>query len=290
MAISGIILGKLKKTETTLYVLDMWPENLFSVLNIQNKFLRSFITNVSHWHYKKVDKLMVLSEKMKGRLSEVTQKAEGKITVLPQTCEKIYEKVVHDKKLEARFKNKFTILFTGNISPAQSFETIIGAASILKKDGLKDIQWIIVGDGMSRKDVEAEVKKKGLSDYFVFEGQHPIEEMPNYTGVANVLVGCLSKSELLEATIPAKVMSYIASGKPIVLAMDGEVQKLINETIKCGYAGETENPKELAKNIKKVYNLSNSERAKMCKNARDYHMKHFERNLVLDKLYSFIFS
>ncbi|MGZ6005792.1 MAG: glycosyltransferase family 4 protein, partial [Candidatus Saccharimonadales bacterium] len=65
MSIAGIIVGKLKRTETTMYVLDLWPENLFSVLDIKNRFLRALITKISHWHYRHVDKLVVLSEKMK---------------------------------------------------------------------------------------------------------------------------------------------------------------------------------------------------------------------------------
>jgi glycosyltransferase involved in cell wall biosynthesis len=290
MAIAGIIVGKLKKTETTLYVLDMWPENLFSVLNIQNKFLRSLVTKVSHWHYRKVDKLMVLTNAMQTKLQDVTQKQPGKIAVIPQTSEKIYEKEIEDKKLSQRFKQGFNIVFAGNISPAQSFETVVEAAEILKADGISDINWIIVGDGMSRKWLENEVEEKGLADSFTFEGQKPIGDVPRYTTIADALIGCLSKSDLLEATIPAKVMSYIAAGKPLILAMDGEVQELINNTIKCGYASETGNAKLLAKNIKRLYKLSPSERKKMGTRGKDYHFKHFERNLILNKLYSFLFA
>jgi colanic acid biosynthesis glycosyl transferase WcaI len=290
MTVAGILVGRIKHIETTMYVLDLWPENLFSVIDIKNPFMRKLATSISHWHYKHVDKLIVLSEKMKTRLVEVTGIAPEKIIVIPQVCEKIYETDIHDKKLAARFKNSFNILFTGSITPAQSFETIIAAAKKLKRDDMKDIKWIIVGDGMSRKWLEDEIKKNDLSDSFVFEGQRPIEDMPKYSGIADALVGCLVKSDLLEATVPAKVMSYIASGKPIVLAMDGEVQTLINDTIKCGYAGETGNDQVLANNIKRLYNLSPSERTKMGKRARDYHFKHFERNLVLSKLYTFIFK
>lgn len=290
MAIAGIIVGRIKRIETTMYVLDLWPENLFSVIVIKNPILRKLATNVSHWHYKHVDKLIVLSEKMKDQLVEVTGINPKKIIVIPQVCEKIYETDIHDKKLAARFKDGFNILFTGSITPAQSFETIIAAAKKLRSDGIKDINWIIVGDGMSRKWLENEIKKNDLSESFIFEGQHPIEDMPRYSGIADALIGCLVKSDLLEATIPAKVMSYIASGKPIVLAMDGEVQTLINDTIKCGYAGETGNSQMLADNIKRLYGLSSSERAKMGKRAREYHFKHFERNLVLGKLYTFIFK
>ncbi len=290
MAVSGIIIGKLKKTETTMYVLDLWPENLYSVLNIKNPFLRNIAEWVSHWHYRHVDKLVVLSEKMKDRLIEATGIAEGKITVLPQACEKIYEQEIEDKKLANRFKGKFNILFTGNISPAQSFETIINAAKQLKKEKLNDINWIIVGDGMSRSWLEKQVSKSGLSRNFQFEGLKPMEDIPKYTNFSDILVGCLVKSDLLEATIPAKVLSYLAAGRPMVLAMDGEAQDLVNNVIKCGYAGPTEDSSALAENIKRVYNLSPKTRQEMGKRAKDYHFKHFERNLILNKLYNFIFA
>jgi glycosyltransferase involved in cell wall biosynthesis len=227
---------------------------------------------------------------MKSQLLNITGIPLDKIIVLPQACEKIYESDIYDKQLAARFKQGFNILYTGNISPAQSFETIIESAKMLKKAGINDINWIIVGDGMSRKWLEEEVSKAGLSDSFYFEGMKPIQDIPKYTAFADVLIGCLVKSDLLEATIPAKVMSYLAAGKPIVLAMDGEAQDLINKTIKCGLAGETGNAKVLSENIKSLYSKSTAERKDIGARGRAYHLKHFERNIILNKLYDFIFS
>jgi len=290
MSIAGIVVGKLKKTETTMYVLDLWPENLFSVMNVKNPLLKKLATSVSHWHYRHVDKLIVLSQTMKDRLVEITQIAPSKITVLPQACEKVYETDVYNKTLAERFKNKFNIVYAGNISPAQSFETIIGAATLLKNDGLKNINWIIIGDGMSRKWLEDEISKAGLSDSFYFEGVKPMDVVPQYTTMADLLIGCLVKSELLEATIPAKVMSYLAAGKPVVLAMDGEVRDLINHKIGCGFAGPAGDTTVLYENIKKVYELSAQDRQKMGNRGRAYHFKHFERNIITNQIYDFIFN
>jgi colanic acid biosynthesis glycosyl transferase WcaI len=290
MSIAGIIVGKIKKIETTMYVLDLWPENLYSVIEVNNKLLRFVALAFSNWHYKNVDKLVVLSKKMKDRLIENTGISEDRIIVLPQACEKIYETEVKDKKIASRFKGRFNILFTGSITPAQSFGTIISAAKNLKNQGVDDLNWIIVGDGMSKKWLEDEVKKNHLEDCFYFEGLKPIEEIAKYTTMADILVGCLVKSELLEATIPAKVLSYIAAGKPIVLAMDGEVQDLINNTIKCGFAGPAGNAKAFTDNIKRMHDLSDQEREKLGENGQAYHFKHFERNIILSKLYDFIFG
>lgn len=290
MSIAGIWLGKLTRTETTMYVLDLWPENLYSVINIKNRFLRKVAASVSHWHYRRVDKLVALSDAMKEKLIAITNISPDKITVIPQAAEKLYEQQIKDPELQKRFKDTFNIVFTGNISPAQSFPTMIQAARILKKRGLQDIRWVIVGDGMSKKQIEEEVKIQKLDDIFVFEGQKPITDMPKYTAIADGLVGCLVKSNLLEATIPAKVMSYIASGKPLILAMDGEVQQLINDTIKGGFVGPTEDAVTLAANIEKLYSLSPEDHKKIQKRLERYHREHFERNLLLERLTAFIFS
>ena len=289
MSVAGIIIGKLKRIEITMYVLDLWPENLYSVLDIKSPMLRKITASISHWHYRHVDKLVVLSDTMRDKLLKVTGISEDKIIILPQAAEKTYEKQMHDTNIERRFKDGFNIVFAGSITPAQSFDTIINAAKILHNKNINDINWIIVGDGMSRKQVEADVKNAGLSSIFFFEGQKPVGDIPKYTAIADGLIGCLVKSDLLEATIPAKVMSYIASGKPLLLAMDGEVQKLVNTTIKGGFAGPTEEPAKLADNILTLYNLSITERHKIEKRLREYHFKHFERNSILEKLYKFIF-
>ncbi len=289
MAIAGIMIGKIKKIETILYILDLWPENLFSVLNVKNKFLRNLAKKVSHWHYKKVDKIITISQKMKSQMHEITSLPDDKIIFIPQTCEKLYEQDVDDRDLARKFGKGFNIVFAGNISPAQSFETVIEAAKKLKQDGINDINWIIVGDGMSKKWLEDTVRKEGLKDSFFFEGFRPVTDIPKYHTIADTLLACLVKSDLLDCTIPAKVMSYFAAGRPIVLAMDGEAQHLVNK-IGCGFAGNSEDSDTLYENIKKLYYSPRKQRELLGKRGREYHFEHFERNDNLNKLYGFIFN
>ena len=289
MSIAGLIIGKIKKIETTMYVLDLWPENLYSVLQIKNRFLRSIAKSVSHWHYKKADKLIAISEKMKSILLEITGFDEDRIAFIPQCCEKLYEQNIADEELEKRFLGKFNIVFTGNISPAQSFETIIESAKLLVEDKISDFCFIIVGDGMSFKWLKETVHNENLDDYFSFEGYRPITDIPKYTNIANGLLACLKKSDLLDCTIPAKVMSYFAAGKPILLSMDGEAQSIVN-AFRCGFATEAENAFALYQSIKCLYSMSESEHREMGNRAREYHFANFERNINLQKMINFIFK
>lgn len=287
MGLPGIIIGKLKKIEITTYILDLWPDNLYSVLDIKSPMLRALAQRVSNWFYKKSDKLIVLSDKMKEVIQDRINYSDERILVMPQCCEKFYEEDIYVKELEEKFKDGFKIVFAGNISPAQSFETILGAAVKLKADGIDDIKWIIVGDGMSRKWLEEQVKELDL-DNFYFEGFQKPTDIPKYHTIADVLIGCLAKSDLLDCTIPAKVMSYIAAGRPIILAMDGEVQNIINSKACCGYAGNAEDTQTLYQNIRKMYSLDYEKRVNMGNNARLFHMKYFERNVNYKRMMSFI--
>ncbi|ADX73677.1 glycosyltransferase [Pseudarthrobacter phenanthrenivorans Sphe3] len=288
MSISGIILSKLRRIESTMYVLDLWPENLFSVLKVRNVIFRRLAESVSHWHYRQPDKMVVLSDQMRSKIQDISGVADEKIVVVPQACESLYEREIYDPEIADALGNEFKVVFTGNISPAQSFETIIDAAEILNSEGLTDISWVIVGDGMSRRDVEMEVKRRGLGNRFRFEGHRPVHDIPKYTTLADVLVGCLVKSELLEATVPAKVMSYIASGRPVVLAMDGEVRRLVEDEAKCGFVGPAADSTALANNIRKVYKMSADQRREFGVRGKAYHFANLERSIVLERLKSFL--
>ncbi|MCL2627432.1 MAG: glycosyltransferase family 4 protein [Oscillospiraceae bacterium] len=288
MTLSGLLLGRLKKIETTMYVLDLWPENLYSVLNIKNKLLRKWAFSTSMWYYKKADKLIANSQKLQVILKERTKKEDSKITYIPHFCEKLYEAQVADKEMAARFSDTFNLVYAGNISPAQSFETVISAAAEIKNNGYDNIRWIIVGDGMSRTWLEEEVGKAGVSDNFVFIGQVPMTDIPKYTYIADGLFACLTKSELLDCALPAKVLSYYAAGRPMVLAMDGEVQQVI-ETSKAGISVGAGDNKGFAEAIIKLYNKSKDERKLMGENAKTYYLEHFERNINMEKLIDFIF-
>lgn len=288
MSFVGLVLGRLRKIETTMYVLDLWPENLLSVIPLKGRLTRGLATKASHWHYRRADKLIALSDRMRQHLVAVTGVDESKIIVLPQACEKLYEVDIVDEPLRQRFAGRFNVVFTGNISPAQSFGTMIEAARLLRQRGIGDIHWIVVGDGMSRAAVEQQVRHAGLSESFSFEGHRSVEDIPRYTSLADVLVGCLVPSELLEATIPSKVMSYLAAGRSIVLAMDGEAQDLINATIRCGFAGPAGDALQLADNLERVYLLTAEQRSVIGERARAYHLAHFERNLVLSQLFRFV--
>lgn len=289
MSWPGILVAKMKGIKLYFYICDFWPHSLFSILKFKNKSLRSFITKFSYWHYRQADGLMGVFKGIQTRLISDVGIDKEKTLYITQAAEKLYETDVHDEKLKKRFAGKFNIVFAGSINPAQSFETVLEAAQTVIKKGYKSLNFVIIGDGMSKKWLVDEVKRLGLSKHFSFEGFKPVEDVPKYQTMADALLVALSQSPLFEYGIPAKVQSYMASGKPIVGAMDGEGKRLINDS-GSGICADSGDAKGLAKAIVQVMDMSKKDRLAMGTKGRDYHFKHFERNYNLDRLTEFVFN
>ena len=189
----------------TNYVLDIWPENLYSVLNVKNKALRAIAQGVSDALYKKADRLIAMSEPLQQRLCQRTGMPPQKIAVIPQYCEDFYAVPQPDAALQAQFGGRFNLVFTGTFTPAQSLETVITAVQDARSRGADMLHLLLVGDGMSRAALEAKVKELHAEDAVTFYGSVPATDIPKFTALADALIVCLSDSPDLGLTVPAKV-------------------------------------------------------------------------------------
>lgn len=290
MSFPAILISKISRTPLYFYICDFWPHSLFSIINIKNQSLRSMVTNFSYWHYRRANGAIGVFKGIQDRLISDVGLNKEKTLYIPQAPEKIYENIVHDKKLGKRFSDGFYILFAGNINPAQCFDVITQAAKIVNDKGLKDVKYIILGEGMSKKWLINEVEKLGLSENFFFEGLQPVSNVVKYQTIADLLIVALSRSPLFEYGTPAKVYSYMPSGKPIVAAIDGEGGRLINSMAKCGICVNSGDIEGLANAIVKLYNMKITDRSKLGLSGKKYYQKHFEREYNLTRLEEFVFN
>jgi hypothetical protein len=97
----------------------------------------------------------------------------------------------------------------------------------------------------------------------------------------------LNEDDILKYTLPWKTQSYMAAGKPIVGAIDGEGARVINESA-CGFVGKAEDARALAHNIRKAIALDPLELEKLGKNGLNYFEDHFEMQSQTRKLFELI--
>lgn len=259
---------------------DLWPESLVAAGGVKNKLILGFFNALTKWIYRHSKKVLIQSNGFREYILNQGVPNE-KILFYPNPTEDFYKPLKGVKEYQEFFKKEnFNIIFAGNIGEAQSFETIIEAISNIKELA---VQVIVLGDGRFKEKALDLIKEKGLDAYFNFLGSFSPTEMPKFFSHADALLVSLKKDRIFSLTIPAKVQSYLACGKPIIASIDGEGARIVQEA-QCGVTAAAENAMALSKAIKDLIGIDQKTRLEMGKNARAYYDKEFDRELLLERL------
>ncbi len=282
MAIPAIFLKKLRKIPLVLYVLDLWPESISAVGAIKSPFLLNGVKKIVHFIYKHCDRILVSSPGFIGRIKAMGIE-EKKISYWPQWAEDSYKVVpIQENSTESQeMPTGFRIMFAGNIGSAQGFNTILKTAKRLKSQS--NIHWVILGDGRMRPWVEEQIRLYQLENTMHLLGKRPAETMSDYFALADVLLVSLKKDPIFALTLPAKIQSYMACGRPILACLDGEGALVVEES-KAGISCPSDDDEALAQCVLKMYHLTYEQRKEMGLRAREYFEKHFTRGMLLSEL------
>ena len=135
----------------------------------------------------------------------------------------------------------------------------------------------------SLRYVEKRIYELGLNDIFFLKGAFSPTEMPYFFSCADALIVSLKKEKIFSYTIPSKIQTYLACGKPIIGSLDGEGAKIISEA-NAGFASPAEDDITLADNIIKFMKLNEAKKEELGANAKKYFDKEFDREFLLTKL------
>lgn len=270
MAEPAINYGKKHGVPVIMYCLDLWPESLVAGGVSRGSAIYKVFHTISKRIYKNVDKILITSRMFRSYLEEQFGIEDKNIDYLPQYAEGLFEKLEFKKPGDVT-----ELVFAGNIGEIQSVETIIKAAEKLKD---KPVHFHIVGGGTNLERLQ------GLAEdlnNITFYGRRPLEEMPEFYARADAMLVTLKADPILSLTLPGKVQSYMAVGKPIIGAIDGETAEVIREA-GCGFCGKADDANELVKNIDLF--VKSAEKQQMGLRARAFYDDFFSREKFMSGL------
>jgi colanic acid biosynthesis glycosyl transferase WcaI len=171
-----------------------------------------------------------------------------------------------DNEFRRKFKlaGKFVLLYTGNLGVASYLEDVLDAAELLNEE--EGIQFILLGEGVKKKQLIESAKKKVLKNV-MFLSYQPREEYPEV--LASSDVGLVTLNPVSGSfSLPSKTFNIMASGRPILsIAMkNSDIDKLITMNV-IGLNVPPGNPENLAKAIISLRN-NNKETLEMGNRAR----------------------
>lgn len=274
----ALVVQKMQHIPIYFWVLDLWPESLQSAGGINNKYVLGFFTAITKLMYNQSQKILISS---KGFRKSILDKGDykDKLVYFPNWAEDIFTQPVSaDIPI---LPTGFKVMFAGNIGEAQDFEHVMQVALRLKED--KEIKFIFVGDGRKKAWVDEFIQKEQLQETVFTLGRFPIETMPAFFSVADVMLLSLKDDYIFSLTVPAKLQTYMAASKPVVAMINGEARNLIAES-GCGLscaAGDVEN---LVNNIRLLKNKTREELNQLGKNGYVYYQKYFQKTICIEHL------
>ena len=272
MAKAGIKYAKKYKKPCGLYCLDLWPKSLAVGGINESSLIYRHYHRVSARIYRAVDKILITSRSFSDYFEKEFEIDKNIITYLPQYAEEIFEASGYQEP-----NGVCNLMFAGNIGTAQSVITIVKAAELLKDE---PIRFHLVGSGIELDSLKEYAEKHRLNS-IVFYGRKPLEEMPRYYAMADAMLLTLQADPVLSLTLPGKLQSYMSAGKPVIAAIDGEAQRVIEEA-RCGYCSPAEDAEALAGNIRRF--ADEKDKQTLARNARTYYEQHFDKRAFMDQL------
>jgi len=277
MAIPAYVAKWFSRTKNiAIYCLDLWPESLVSMGIGHDSLFYKFMKWVSVRIYDGAYCIAYTSRMFKNYFVEDLGLKGKKYKYIPQFADELFSNIDGDES-EEDYKDTIDYVFAGNIGEMQSVETIIQAAALTKNE---KIRWHIVGDGSKFKDCVALAAKLGLGDKIIFYGRMPVEAMPGFYEMADAMIVTLADNRTISYTLPGKTQSYMAAGKAIIAAADGETQIVIKKA-NCGLSSAAEDAQGLAEIADE---MAERDYRQFGINARKYYDENFSKKSHVDSI------
>lgn len=235
MAVPAIRLAKRYRKPLFLYCMDIWPECVKAMGITESNPAFPLIHAWSRLIYNACDHIAVSSKPFFTYLEKMNRVPLSRMSYLPQYAD--------DALLLSDFTKQpdghVDFLFIGNIGKAQKLDCLIRAMSIFreKKDDSSSVAnkvtLHIVGGGSDEERIRELTQRLGLTDRIRFYGPKPAAEAAQYYKKADVCVLTLDGSTQIGDTLPGKLQTYMAAGKPVIAAANGATKEIIEES-RCG--------------------------------------------------------
>ena len=185
------------------------------------------------------------------------------------------------KKETGDYADYFTIGYVGQFTPLHDLKYLIEVAKELV-DKIKNLRFILVGDGPLFNEIKDTVKKYNLQSHVTLIGRVPHASIPEIISNFDIFVVPLIKN-FISSALPIKVLEGAASARPLIITRVGGIDKILRDKESCLFVNP-ENHNEISKAILTLYK-SPVLREKLGRAAREKVRKYSEENVCIKYLH-----
>ena len=238
----GYVLSCIKKKPFYLDVRDIWPERIYAGTTIKKYSILQLAGRLAGEARLQAAKIITVT---KGVKNNIVSKGinQRKIKVITNGVDiNVFVKRKVDRALVRKLgvgEKDFIVIYTGTLGLLQDIELMIDCARQLKT--YKDIIFLIIGNGVKKNELISKIKFHKLKNVKILSSVQP-DKLSEYINLSNIGINTNTDNNHNKMAIPVKMFTYMACGKPVVLANDGEVSELVEKYDfgKCVTLGDLE--------------------------------------------------
>ncbi len=274
--IIGLYLKFFLRKKYWLDIRDLWPESALELGQIDKGIFYKIGKKIELKIYKSAEGFILAVPSFKGYLKNLSKQISRKpmLELMNGVSDDFLKESL---SLGKKPDKKFTVLYSGNIGLAQDLKTIIKAAKILKD---RDIFFKFIGEGVCKSEMESLAKP--FLNKIDFHMPVPRKELIRHIKKASLCIVPLKNKKIFESALPSKMFEYMACGKPIIVSIRGDAEKIVHDS-RAGMAVEPENAKSLSDAILKYY-LDKDRCNFEGKNGMTYIAKKLSKEMLISKM------
>jgi colanic acid biosynthesis glycosyl transferase WcaI len=240
-----------KRVPFVFEVRDLWPESLAAVgAGGEGTLLHRTLGAIAGFLYRRADHIVVVTPAFNDHLIRYWHVPAARISVVENGVEaELFRpsQAAMEIRKQLQLEDRFLLCYIGTMGMAHGLETLIATAEELQT-ALPSAMFLLIGEGAEKERIVELAAARGLTN-IQFLGQQPREKIPGYVSAADLCLVMLKKTELFKTVIPTKLLEYMACERPVIVAVDGEARRLVEEA-GAGVFAEPENSKALVKAIR----------------------------------------
>ncbi|MBI2883511.1 MAG: glycosyltransferase family 4 protein [Candidatus Methylomirabilis oxyfera] len=281
VGLPGLWLSALTGARLALDITDLWPDSARELKLIANPSVLRWGEKLEQALYRRAWRITCATRGIARRLRDEKGVPGEKIDVLlngvdPQVFSPGLPQQQWTEKLGLNGRRIFT--YAGVHSHAQGLRVILDTARLLQ--GERDIAFLLIGDGPTKSELVAIVKKERL-DNVRFLPAMPVEEAARVLAVSYGSIVPLRNVPLMRDAVPSKMITALSAGAPVIFSGEGEAAELLR-THACGLVVEPENPGELARAIRWL-NTHPDERDVLVRNGLNLVRQKYQWDKITDR-------
>lgn len=270
VGLAAAVAGWVRRVPVVVDIHDLWPDTLPATGMISNPRILRTIDVACNWLYRQARTIILHSHGFRERLLQRGVPESKTVTVVGWTNESNQDESTPETPTPMASLRGMTLLFAGNMGPAQALGSIIDAARLLQDEGhTARVTFCFLGSGLELSRLKSAATEIGLQNV-VFIPRVTSSEVGAYLRSADSLLVHLRDDPLFSITLPSKTQAYMLAGRPILMAVRGEAADLIAHS-RSGVTATPEDPRSIADAALALADLAPNERDRMGQAGRDYY-------------------